>query len=447
MILSRTFNAVILFFLIILATGCFKFENPYSAIAPGKWRGVLKLNPEIIAAQEKLKPFEVPELDFKEVAAGELPFVFEINYTTDTSITVSIFNADETIKLDEVSYGKDITTGNDTISIYFPVFDSQISAIYEDNVMEGKWVVNNRKINNELPYEIPFVAFQGKDFRFTTIRKAPAIDLTGKWEATFEVETDHPYKGIGEFKQEGNQVTGTFLTDTGDYRYLEGTIQENKVYLSCFDGSHAFLFEAKVLEDSTLIGSFTSGIHYKTLWEAKKNEDFSLKDPYEITHLKQDSTFHFSFKNDKGQLISLNDPEYEGKAKLVQIMGTYCPNCRDESKFLTNYFKEHNHPDIAVIALAFERHKDESKAMEAISRYKQRMGVTYEVLLAGHSDKKMASSALSMLNEISSYPTLLFIDKENKVQKIHTGFSGPATSGYKNFVQEFEEIVQELTSD
>jgi hypothetical protein len=29
---------------------------------------------------------------------------------------------------------------------------------------------------------------------------------------------------VGEFKQVGQKVTGTFLTTTGDYRFLEGTV-------------------------------------------------------------------------------------------------------------------------------------------------------------------------------------------------------------------------------
>jgi len=37
---------------------------------------------------------------------------------------------------------------------------------------------------------------------------------------------------------------GTFLTPVGDYRYLEGNIMNDKLYLSTFDGNHAFLFIA-----------------------------------------------------------------------------------------------------------------------------------------------------------------------------------------------------------
>jgi hypothetical protein len=72
------------------------------------------------------------------------------------------------------------------------------------------------------------------------------------------------------------------------------------------------------------------------------------------------------------------------------------------------------------------------------------MKVPYPMLIAGTSDKKKANEALPMLNAIISYPTMIFIDKNDKVVKIHTGFNGPATSEYETFVKEFETIVSEF---
>ena len=57
------------------------------------------------------------------------------------------------------------------------------------------------------------------------------------------------------------RVTGTFLTETGDYRYLEGVVDGDSLKLSCFDGSHAFLFHAALDQDS-FRGRFWSGTHW-----------------------------------------------------------------------------------------------------------------------------------------------------------------------------------------
>jgi len=305
--------------------------------------------------------------------------------------------------------------------------------------MEGVWVVPSRG-----NYQIPFIAKHGEGHRFSTVKKKPAMDISGKWQVTFL--DDKPYYGIGEFKQVENKLTGTFMTETGDYRFLEGEVQDNKVYLSVFDGAHAFLYEAKInANDSTMIGSFRSGKHYKTVWEAKKNENAKLKNPNDLTFLKEGyDKIEFSFPNSDGKMISLEDEKYQGKAKIIQIFGTWCPNCRDETNFLKEYLSNNKHTDLEIIGLAFEKHRELDKAKASVKRYKDKLNLPYEMLIAGYSNKKEAAKSLPMLNHILSYPTMIFIDKNDKVTKIHTGFNGPATSEFENYKKEFEENVQEI---
>ena len=52
-----------------------------------------------------------------------------------------------------------------------------------------------------------------------------------------------------------------------------------------------------------------------------------------------------------------------------------------------------------------------------------------------------------MLNHVLSYPTTIFVDAEGKVQKIHTGFNGPATGEkYEAFQKEFHQFIDKLTA-
>ena len=418
--------------------------NQFNVIAPGPWRAVLMLNGKKANPMRTKREFikRDDEIIYEEVAAGELPFTFNVTYTSPDSFYIEIINGDEVLKVEDIVYGKNKKNGDDTIRIDFPVYNSYIKAVYEDKVIEGHWYDKNRE-----NYSIPFVAKQGQGHRFTTLRKAPIMDISGKWDVLFETETDTPYPAIGEFKQDGNAVTGTFLTETGDYRYLAGTIQDDKLYLSTFDGTHAYLFEAKILKDKTIIGTFQSGKHYKTNWTANKNDNAQLGSAYELTYLKDGfEKFEFSFKDVTGNTVSSSDNQFQGKAKIIQIFGTWCPNCRDETNFLTEFDK--NKPDdIEIIGLAFEKFRDENRAAEAVKTYIDKMNVDYPMLIAGYSDKTAASDALPMLNKVISYPTLIFVDKNDKVVKIHTGFNGPATSKYKEFISEFDEIVNTLLKD
>lgn len=431
-------------FPLLLLQSCFVADQPFRGIPPGPWRGILTLVPDPVSPNPKGQPLpEKVNLTFEEVSSGELPFNFEVKYKNEDEFYLEIQNGDEVIEITDIKYGVDRKTAKDTIWINFPIFDSYIKGIYEGNLIQGYWVVNNRE-----NYQIPFTARFGQDHRFTTLKKAPKMDISGTWETTFTDESGKPEAAVGEFVQSGNEVTGTFLTETGDYRFLEGTIQNNKLYLSCFDGAHAFLFEAKIREDSTMIGSFLSGNHYKAIWEAKFSPNATLRDPTELTFLKEGyDQLTFSFPNTEGKMVSLSDAIYQGKPTIVQIMGTWCPNCRDETKFLVNYLKEHPDLDLQIISLAFERHKDKEKALGSLQRYKSGMNIPYEILLAGGSDKTEAAKSLPMLNHILSYPTMIFIDKSGTVRKIHTGFSGPATSKYEAFIKEFEQTIDQLSTE
>lgn len=431
-------------FPLLLLQSCFVADAPFKGLPPGPWRGILTLVPDPVSPNPKGQPLpEKVNLTFDEVSSGELPFNFEVKYKNDEEFYLEIKNGDETIEITDIKYGVDRSTAKDTIWINFPIFDSYIKGIYEGNLIQGFWIVNNKE-----NYQIPFTARFGQDHRFTALKKEPLMNISGKWQTTFTDESGVPEAAVGEFVQDGNAVTGTFLTETGDYRYLEGTIQANKLYLSTFDGAHAFLFEAKLKEDSTMIGSFLSGNHYKAIWEAKFAPDATLRNPNELTFLKEGyDRLNFSFPNTEGKMVSLSDEAYQGKLTIVQIMGTWCPNCRDETKFLVDYLENHPEKDLQILSLAFERHKDQEKALGALQRFKSGMNIPYEILLAGQSDKKEAAKSLPMLNHILSYPTMIFIDKAGTVRKIHTGFSGPATSKYKAFIEEFEQTIDQLSTE
>lgn len=441
----RIGKLLFLFIFLTSISGCFKIENPFYGLAPGPWRAVLKLEPEFITPNPKGEPLpEKMNIQFDEVSGGELPFTFEVVYTNDTSFYITVKNGEETIKLDQIKYGHNIGNGQDTIEIEFPIFDSVIKAVYEADIMEGKWIARNRTINGNLPYEIKFVARHGRNHRFTTLKKAPMMDISGKWAITFGMDKEKTYQGIGDFVQKGNHLTGTFMTETGDHRYLEGTVQGEKIYLSAFDGSHVFLYEAKIKEDSTLIGSFTSGIHYKTIWTGKRTASPTLTPADQLTQPKnQQSPLQFSFLNPERNTISLSNDKFAGKVKLIELMGTWCPNCRDAKPFLDELSEKFPKDQFEIIGLAFERYRDTTKALQAIQRYKELLEINYEVLWAGYEDKAEASATMSMLTNVEAFPTFLIVDQNNIVQKVFTGFYGPATNQHQAFKQKIiEEIAQ-----
>ncbi|MFB9052565.1 peroxiredoxin family protein [Formosa undariae] len=364
-----------------------------------------------------------------------LPFNFEV--INDSLLTV--FNADEEIKVDEISFE------NDSVIIKLPVFEGYLKA----KLVDGK-SLNGFFIIDDLNRSVPFKAVFGESFRFKTTKNAD-VNVDGNWETTFSPDSSEDvYKAKGIFKQDGDKVTGTFRTTTGDYRFLEGSVEGSTMKLSAFDGAHAFLFTAQV-SDSTMSGMFYSGNHYKEPFIAKRNDKFELADADSLTFLKPGfDALAFSFPDHKGNMVSLSDAQFKNKVVVVQLMGSWCPNCLDESKYFVEYLKSHNSEDIAFVGLAFEYAKTEEKAFENIERLTSRLGITYPVLLAqyGSTNKETAQEKLPMLNHVLSYPTAIYVDKKGKVRKIHTGFNGPATGDlYVEYKSDFESFISELVNE
>lgn len=361
-----------------------------------------------------------------------LPFLFKVKDAN----TLEIYNAEEVITVDEIEYK------NDSVFIQMPVFESYIKAKIQDQKLTGQYITEGKDRS------VPFTAAPAKT-RFETTAK-PNTTITGNWETTFSPNTDNSYKAKGIFTQNGNTVTGTFRTETGDYRYLDGIINGDQMQLSTFDGSHAFLFTATVT-DSTLNGTFYSGNHWKEPFTSKRNDNFTLADANTLTYLKDGyETLAFTFPDENGNLISLTDDRFKNKVVVVQIMGTWCPNCLDESNYYAQYYNSNKDKDIEFVALAFEYAKTEKTAFKNIKRLKDRVGINYPILLAqtGTTSKSKANEKLPMLNHVLSYPTSVFIDKTGKVRKIHTGFNGPATDDkFTEFKAEFTAFVDGLLEE
>lgn len=275
------------------------------------------------------------------------------------------------------------------------------------------------------------------------------MNISGKWKITFKEDDPVDALGIGVFTQTGNYLEGTVLTPSGDHRYLEGTVQGKKVFLSAFDGSHLFLYTASINADSSLSGDFFSGSHWHQTFTAVHDANVELPNADTLTSLNAGSKqLSFSFPDTTGNKISFPDKKYQGKVVVIQIMGTWCPNCLDESNYLTEYYSKNKSRGVEMIALDYERMDDFSKAKTGIARLQKRLNIPYPIIFAGATSVENKKKSLPMLNHIMAFPTTIFIDKKGTVRKIHTGFNGPATGKlYDEFVADFNSFMEKLIKE
>jgi thiol-disulfide isomerase/thioredoxin len=368
----------------------------------------------------------------------QIVFNFEAKDSAGKKI-LYIHNASERLLVDEIS------VKGDSVIITLPFFDSQFrAASINDNELKGLWF---KKLADKYQI-IPFSAFYNQPFRFSNSANAATVNVSGRWAVRFLNASAMEELSVGEFVQNGNHVTGTFLNQTGDDRFLEGIMDGDSLRLSTFDGGHAFLFTARVNGDSITGGQYFSGPTYKLNWIAKKDPNAKLPDEFNVTKLKPgESKFNFSFRDIEGKKVSINDERFKNKVVIIQMMGSWCPNCMDETPFLSSLYNQYKNKGVEVIGLAYERTEDFARSQKSLGTFQKRFGVKYPLLITGVSvnDSLRAEKTLPQLEKIEGFPTTIFLNKKGEVAKIHTGFNGPGTGEhYEEQKQEFYDLINEL---
>jgi thiol-disulfide isomerase/thioredoxin len=369
---------------------------------------------------------------------AEIPFNFEVKDSASV-LYVDIINGDNKLRVDEIIHH------DDSVFMRLPFFDAEIKGTITDGKIDGIYIKHlaNRDV------VMSFYAQHDISWRIKEKLAKPLYDITGKWETKFIKDQDTTL-AIGIFKQVDNKVTGTFITKTGDYRFLEGVLDGDELTLSTFDGGFSLLFTAKVNADSTLSeGKYYSGFSSVKDFIAKKNENVKLEDAYSLTYLKDGyDKISFSFPDLNKKIVNLSDDRFKNKVVVIQLLGSWCPNCIDETAFLTSFQEENNFNDVEIVGLAYERTTNFEKSKANLERIVKRFNVKYPILITGYtSDKGEPAKSLPMLNHVMAFPTTIIIDKKGNVNKIHTGFSGPGTgAAYEEYVTEFIKLINDLRS-
>ncbi|MCE1197712.1 MAG: TlpA family protein disulfide reductase [Marinilabiliales bacterium] len=405
-------NVILLSGILITLVMMLSCSNEPKYLTSGRWRGVFQAN------------------------GHEFPFVFQVSGDRPQEALVELINGEERFQLKGIRYS------GDSVTIPVDLFDAAFVGKSDGYHLQGRF----RKLATEKPDPgIPFVADAGDLPRFPE-GAAPAGSLDGSWDLLMGEEK--PEATVGNFVQKGSKVTGSILTNTGDFRYLEGVVQGSQFMLSAFSGSSPYLLTGKFESDSLFTGEFITA-RKMTKLTAKRNPKAALQDPYSFSKLKEGApSVQFSFPNLKNEQVSLADPRYKGKVVLVTVMGSWCPNCMDEAAFLAPWYKANRDRGVEIIGLAFERKNDFAFAQKVLTRLKERFDIQYELLFAGLAGTDNASKALPALTGIAAFPSTLFIDKKGQVRKVHTGFSGPATGRYYTaFQEEFNALVDTLLKE
>jgi thiol-disulfide isomerase/thioredoxin len=390
---------------------------------------VLALAPAAIA--ESLSGVWDAKINFNGV---EIPF--KIEFAGDSSsVRGWFFNGDER----ETSTSGTFEHG--ALTLRFDDYATELAGTLKDGVLEGQWISAQKKS----------YPFQAKRFVAAPASKVAAPLIDGLWE----VEGVSSTKGESTWRlivrQHGSDVSAAILRVDGDTGALTGSYKDGKFLLSHFSGARPSLLTLTPVSDGTLsvdLAGPKGHNEYKALRpaEARAKGLPEPADPSAHTRVKDASQpFLFSFPDLNGKVVSNDDPRFRGKVVLVNITGSWCPNCHDEAPFLAELYGKYRDQGLEIVALSFEEAeqlKDPTRLRAFIRKY----GIEYTVLLAGEPGE--AKTKLAQAENWDAWPTTFFIDREGLVRGVHAGFPGSASGElYVEAKREFVGNVERLLGD
>lgn len=394
------------------------------------------------------------------IPSGDVGFTLDI-HLHDGKVSGAIMNGPDRQPLTSGTFD------GSQLVLRLDYYDGQITARFEDATktrLVGEYTRQTSKgIGKYEFYAVRQPSAHGD--RMPASKTLPeGVDVSGDWIMTLR-KSDGSIDEVDEAtftvtpKSSGQAwVSGTVIPVSGDYGLLHGAImraagpgKNPTLRMSRFDGIHVTLLTGEVLADGTMKGEFASGQSYHVTWTAVRKADVASgapapEDPFTLTTVKNPAEpFAFSLPDATGKTVSLTDERFKGKVVLVDIFGTWCPNCHDEAPLLVDLYKKYRKDGLEIVLLAYEYTDDAARNARQVEIFRQKYGIDFPILMAGTTADGEIARTLPQLVNFGAYPTTIFIGRDGLVHKIHAGFSGPATGDrFPQVKREFDELVREL---
>jgi thiol-disulfide isomerase/thioredoxin len=359
----------------------------------------------------------------------EVPFRFELALQRGKA-SGAFFNGDERVRSTAGTFS------DAALSLDFAHYQSRLSATWADGRLAGS-------------YERP-----GSTYGFSAVPHTAAVrpatgvapSIAGPWEMAVKSP-----KGESAWRlfvrQSGAQVSASILRVDGDTGLLEGSYQGGRFVLSHFSGARPLLLELTPSEDDLSIVE-NGKTHYTAVRSevARSRNLPEPADPARWTTLRDPTEpLRFSGKTLGGDEVNESDPRFKGKVVVLDIMGSWCPNCHDEAPYLAALDRKYRKRGLVVVSLSFED-AEQLKNPSRLRAFIERYGVEHTVLLGGEPAE--LKQKLPQAVNCNTWPVTFFIGRDGLVRSIHAGFAGKATGeAHEDLKQELSALVERLLAE
>lgn len=363
-----------------------------------------------------------------------IPFLIHFSQK-GAEVAAAFFNGDEQV----TSTAGRLTDG--ALTVNFDHYATRLNATFANGVISGTY--GNTRYG--------FHDFEARPHQAVAASDAKAPNIAGVWTILNESpKGEHAWRLIIE--QRDGETSAAILRVDGDTGLFTGSYRDGKFVLNHFDGARAGVLELSQKEDGSL-GLFLKGFKNPgksyTAFRAGEAKAKGLPEPTnpeEHTRLKDASEpLQFSFSDLNGRTVSNTDEQFRGKVVIVNVTGSWCPNCHDEAPFLEALYREYHAQGLEIVALDFEdtdQYKDPARLRAFIRKY----GIQYTYLLAGEPSELQAK--LPQAENLNSWPTTFFVGRDGKVRFIHAGFAAAASGEFHTaLTKEVHEQLEKLLTE
>jgi thiol-disulfide isomerase/thioredoxin len=362
---------------------------------------------------------------------AEIPFRFEIT-GDDDHLAGSFIDGDPLV----VSSGGGMD--GDRLTLVFDEYATTLTATWKGDELTGMYDRGTRGPG------YPFRATRAPATR-PEVKDVPQI--AGDWRIlTGKTSGERAWRFV--VRQNGPEISAAILRVDGDTGTLTGRYDGSRFVLSHFTGTRPARYDVTVEPDGQLVVVENSKTRMTALRESDPRAASAPlpTNPAAHTSVKASGErFHFSFPALDGALVTDADPRFQGKVVLVNITGSWCPNCHDEAPFLGELYRTYHDRGLEIVGLAFEEAaqlKDPVRLKSFIARYK----VAYPVLLVGTPDELAAR--LPQAENLDSFPTTFALGRDGRVREVRAGFAGRATGKLHDQVKrEMTALVERLLDE
>ena len=383
--------------------------------------------------------------------AGDVNFAIDI-VSDPAGLHATLLNA-----TDRQPFTSEVWDGK-TLTLRFDYYDGTLTAHFALlRRMQGEY----SRLTSKGVIHIPLTLIPHAEA--TELRTWNGPSLTGEWRV-HEIRTKGMEVTIpSEFHQQEKatadgraSVTGILEPVSGDSGLMHGEVFTagggTHFHLSRFDGIHAMAMDGEFESDGSLQGKVayntTSAVPFTAQRMQRKAAATPDKPAGSVTHVSDpQQPFRFRGVDAQNRTLNQDSPEFKGRPLLIDIFGTWCPNCHDEAPVLESLYRKYRDQGLVVVGLAYEYNDDGARDLRLIGIYREKYHVTFPLLLAGTTDEGQIARTLPQLVGFGAYPTTIFVARDGRVRAIHAGFEGPSTGDkYQQAQEMLDRYTREIVS-